>query len=285
MTARRGEPVIGPEDLYLFNEGRSFEAYDRLGAHLGDGGEVTSFAVWAPNAAHVSVVHDGNGWVPGTDGLEPLGVSGVFAARLKGLRAGTRYKYWVEPRSGPGRDKADPYAFATECPPASASIVTDLTYQWDDARWMSERESRQAPTEPMSVYEVHLGSWRRRPDGSQYAYRELAPLLADHVERHGFTHVELLPVMEHPYYGSWGYQTTGYFAPTARYGSPTDFMAFVDLLHQRGIGVILDWVPSHFATDDFALGEFDGTHLYEHEDPKHRIHPDWGSYEFNYSAP
>ncbi|MGO9557989.1 MAG: 1,4-alpha-glucan branching protein GlgB [Acidimicrobiales bacterium] len=274
--------LIGSEDRYLFNEGRNFKAYERLGAHIGNGGK-TTFAVWAPNAEHVSVVHDANGWMPGVDLLEPQAGSGIWAGRFAGLEAGDRYKYWIEARGGPGRDKADPFAFATECPPASASLVADLSYAWHDAEWMSQRERRQGPNEAMSVYEVHLGSWRRRPDGSRYTYRELAPLLADHVERHGFSHVELLPVMEHPYYGSWGYQTTGYFAPTARYGSPTDFMAFVDHLHQRGIGVLLDWVPSHFATDDFSLGEFDGTHLFEHEDPRRRIHPDWGSYEFNYA--
>jgi 1,4-alpha-glucan branching enzyme len=274
--------LIGQEDLYLFNEGRHFEAYGRLGAHIGKGNQ-TTFAVWAPNAEHVSVVHEANGWTPGADLLDSQASSGIWAGQLAGLKNGDRYKYWIEPRHAPGHDKADPFAFAAECPPASASLVTDLSYEWHDAEWLSERERRQGPNEPMSVYEVHLGSWRRRPDGSQYGYRELAPLLADHVEQHGFTHVELLPVMEHPYYGSWGYQTTGYFAPTARYGSPTDFMAFVDHLHQRGIGVILDWVPSHFATDEFSLGLFDGTHLYEHEDPRHRIHPDWGSYEFNYA--
>jgi 1,4-alpha-glucan branching enzyme len=274
--------LIGQEDLYLFNEGRHFEAYGCLGAHIGKGNQ-TTFAVWAPNAEHVSVIHEANGWTPGVDLLDSQASSGIWAGQLAGLKNGDRYKYWIEPRHAPGRDKADPFAFAAECPPASASLVTDLSYEWHDAEWLSERERRQGPNEPMSVYEVHLGSWRRRPDGSQYGYRELAPLLADHVEQHGFTHVELLPVMEHPYYGSWGYQTTGYFAPTARYGSPTDFMAFVDHLHQRGIGVILDWVPSHFATDEFSLGLFDGTHLYEHEDPRHRIHPDWGSYEFNYA--
>ena len=279
---QRAELLLGPTELHLFNEGRYFQAYERFGAHpLGDGR--TAFAVWAPNAERVSVLHDGNGWAPGVDPLEPLGSSGVWAGDVANADVGTRYKYRIEPRSAAPRDKADPFAAAMECPPASASIVADLSYEWQDSEWMSERRFRQAPTEPMSIYEVHLGSWRRKPDGSMYGYRELAPLLADHVERLGFTHVELLPVMEHPYYGSWGYQTTGFFAPTARYGAPTDFMAFVDHLHQRGIGVILDWVPSHFATDGYALGEFDGTHLYEHEDPRHRTHPDWGSYEFNYS--
>ncbi|MHB8458211.1 MAG: 1,4-alpha-glucan branching protein GlgB [Acidimicrobiales bacterium] len=280
---QRSEPALAPQDLYLFNEGRYFQAYERLGAHVDKSGDRTAFAVWAPNAESVSVIHDGNRWTPGVDVLQPQSSSGVWATEVSGVGPGTRYKFRIEPRAGRPRDKADPFAFAAECPPASASIVADLAYEWQDDQWMAERPRRQALTAPISIYEAHLGSWRRRPDGSSYSYRELAPLLADHLERHGFTHVELMPVMEHPYYGSWGYQTTGFFAPTARYGSPTDFMAFVDYLHQRGIGVILDWVPSHFATDEYALGEFDGTRLFEHEDHRHRTHPDWGSYEFNYS--
>jgi 1,4-alpha-glucan branching enzyme len=199
------------------------------------------------------------------------------------MPVGTRYKYHLDSRMGPSFDKADPLAFATEEPPLSASVFTDLSYEWGDEQWMSDRVVFAPDAEAISIYEVHIGSWRRHRDGSFLSYTELAEPLADHVLAHGFTHVQFLPVMEHPYYGSWGYQTTGYFAPTARYGSPTALMALVDHLHQRGIGVILDWVPSHFATDAFSLGEFDGTHLYEHEDPRHRIHPDWGSYEFNYS--
>jgi 1,4-alpha-glucan branching enzyme len=278
----RTEPLLAPAVLHLFNEGRYFQAYESFGAHTNESSDLTSFALWAPNASAVHVIHDGNGWDPTSDPLEPQGTSGIWAGEVRRAGAGTRYRYRVEPRSARPRDKADPFAFAAECPPASASIVADLSYDWHDGDWMSQRELRQAPTEPIAIYEVHLGSWRRKPDGSLYNYRELAPLLADHVEREGFTHVELLPVMEHPFYGSWGYQTTGFFSPTARYGSPTDFMAFVDHLHQRSIGVILDWVPSHFATDEYALGEFDGSRLYEHEDPRHRTHPDWGSYEFNY---
>ncbi len=278
-----GAPLLPPEELYLFNEGRLFAGYEHFGAHLLPGGELTRFALWAPNAAEISVIHDGNGWQRGIDLLEPLGTSGVFSGELAGLGEGTRYKYAIVTRDGSCREKADPVAFAAECPPASASVVTDLGYEWSDEEWMSRRAGWLAAAEPMAVYEVHLGSWRRQATGDFLNYSEIAPLLADHLERHNFTHVELLPVMEHPYYGSWGYQTTGFFAPTARYGSPTDFMAFVDHLHQRGIGVILDWVPSHFATDDYSLGELDGTHLYEHEEIRQRIHPDWGSYEFNYS--
>ncbi len=279
----RAEQVFAPEQLYLFNEGRLFQLYETFGGHLLAGTDRARFAIWAPNAEVVSVIHDGNGWQAGTDLLEPLGGSGVFAGELSGVGPGTRYKYRIEPRYGAPRDKTDPVAFASECPPASASVLVDLSYDWSDGPWMAERAARNAALEPMAVYEVHLGSWRRREDGTFLSYRELAPLLADHVEAHNFTHVELLPIMEHPYYGSWGYQTTGFFAPTARYGGPTDFMAFVDHLHQRGIGVILDWVPSHFATDAFSLGELDGTHLSEHEDVRRRVHPDWGSYEFNYS--
>jgi 1,4-alpha-glucan branching enzyme len=277
------EPVLGPLDLHLFNEGRHFRLYERLGAHLRGDGASATFAVWAPNARSVSVIHDGNGWDPSADRLEPQASSGIWAGEVGGAGPGTRYKFRLEGADGQSREKADPFAFASECPPLSASVVADLSFSWQDGDFMSDRPALQAPERPMSIYEVHLGSWRRRTDGSFYNYREIAPMLADHVERHGFTHVELLPVMEHPYYGSWGYQTTCYFAPTARYGSPTDFMAFVDHLHQRGIGVILDWVPSHFATDEYSLGRYDGTFLYEHLDERRRVHPDWGSYEFNYA--
>jgi 1,4-alpha-glucan branching enzyme len=274
---------ITPADLYLFNEGRQFQLYEHLGAHLLAGGSGARFGVWAPNAEAVSVRHDGNGWTPGADPLQPQGDSGVWAGRIAGMPVGTRYKYHIVSRLAAPRDKADPLAFGTEVPPLSASVLTDLSYSWGDDSWMQRRAESDPAAEPMAVYEVHLGSWRRGPDRSFLSYEAIAEPLADHVLAHGFTHVELLPVMEHPYYGSWGYQTTGYYAPTARFGHPTGFMALVDHLHQRGVGVILDWVPSHFATDAFGLGEFDGTHLYEHQDPRHRIHPDWGSYEFNYS--
>jgi len=274
---------LGDSDLYLFNEGRHFQLYNSLGAHLLSDGSGARLAVWAPNAESVSVRHDGNGWTPGADVLHPQASSGIWVGAIPGMPVGTRYKFHIQPRMGPGRDKADPFAFGTEEPPLSASVLTDLTYPWGDEKWMRDRAVSQSDAQAVSIYEVHLGSWRRHEDGSFMSYTELAGPLADHVLAHGFSHVQFLPVMEHPYYGSWGYQTTGYFAPTARYGSPTEFMALVDHLHQRGVGVILDWVPSHFATDAFSLGEFDGTHLYEHQDPRHRIHPDWGSYEFNYS--
>jgi 1,4-alpha-glucan branching enzyme len=273
-----GQP--GPLDLHLFNEGRHRRLYDTLGAHLHPGG--ASFAVWAPNARSVSVVHDGNGWQGGADPLSPVGSSGIWHGWVPGAGAGLHYKYRVERPDGLFADKADPLAFGAERPPATASVVTDLSYEWHDGAYLDERAGGRLDDAPLSIYEVHLGSWMRAPDGSLLDYRELAERLAAYVTELGFTHVELMPVMEHPYYGSWGYQATGFFAPTARYGAPIDLMALVDVLHGSGIGVLLDWVPSHFATDGFALGEFDGTHLYEHADPRLRSHPDWGSYEFAY---
>jgi 1,4-alpha-glucan branching enzyme len=271
-------------DRHLFNEGRHHRVYQCLGGHLLDGeceGEGARFAVWAPHATAVSVVHDANGWVPGRDVLEPEGSSGIWAGIVDGVGPGTRYKYALESPEGP-RLKADPCAFAAELPPATASVLTRLDHEWSDGPWMAGRAARQGPDSPLSIYEVHLGSWRRRHDGSYLSYEEIAEPLAEHVLAMGFTHVELLPVMEHPYYGSWGYQTTGYFAPTARYGSPTGLMSLVDSLHRAGIGVLLDWVPSHFATDAFALADFDGSQLYEHADPSRAVHPDWGSFVFNY---
>jgi 1,4-alpha-glucan branching enzyme len=282
-----GRPPVSSElddsVLYLFNEGRQFQLYEHLGAHLLSDGSGARLAVWAPNAESVSVRHDGNGWTAGADVLLPRAESGVWAGTIAGMPVGTRYKFHIQGRAGPPHDKADPLAFATEKPPLSASVLTDLSYEWGDSEWMAARAGYRCDAEALSIYEVHLGSWRRHRDGSFMSYTELAEPLTDYVLASGFTHVQFMPVMEHPYYGSWGYQTTGYFAPTARYGSPTEFMTLVDHLHQRGVGVILDWVPSHFATDAFSLGEFDGTHLYEHADPRLRIHPDWGSYEFNYS--
>src|ERR1039458_6024166 len=222
-------PGIDPDALYLFNEGRQFQLYDHLGAHLLAGGKGARFAVWAPNAVSVSVVHDGNGWTAGADVLSPQGSSGVWSGEITGMPTGTRYKYHIVPRTGGARLKADPVAFGTEPPPLSASVLTDLSYEGGDGSWMSGRAERRVDDEPVSIYEVHLGSWRRRADGTFMSYTELAEALADYVHRHGFTHVELMPVMAHPYYGSWGYQTTGYFAPTARYGGPTEFMAFVEI--------------------------------------------------------
>ena len=278
---------IGDVDLYLFNEGSHLRLHEVLGAHPTDrdGEAGTHFAVWAPNAASVSVVGDFNGWDGGAHPMQPRGVSGIWETFVPGIGVGEIYKYHVvSGDSDHVADKADPYALHSQVAPDNASKIWDLTYDWQDAEWMAQRGGRQAQQAPISIYELHLGSWRRGDDPEEFlTYRELADPLIEHVTNLGFTHVEFLPVMEHPFYGSWGYQSTGYFAPTARYGTPQDFMHLVDRLHQAGIGVILDWVPSHFPTDEFALGYFDGTHLYEHADPRQGFHPDWSSFIFNYS--
>jgi 1,4-alpha-glucan branching enzyme len=276
--------MLTPEDLFLFNEGSHFRLYDKLGAHLMTvGGQPgTAFAVWAPDAAQVSVIGDFNGWDTAAHPLRPCQSSGIWEGFVAGIGRGAVYKYHIASRHmGYRVDKADPCGYQCEIPPRTASVVWELDYAWQDGVWMKERRQRNAPGAPVAIYELHLGSWRRGNEGF-LTYRELAPLLADYVNRIGFTHVEFLPVMEHPFYGSWGYQTTGYFAPTSRYGTPQDFMFLVDHLHQQGIGVILDWVPSHFPTDKHGLGFFDGTHLYEHADPRKGFHPDWNSYIFNY---
>ena len=275
------------QDIYHFREGTYFRAYERLGAHLAEeSARTTHFAVWAPNASAVSVVGDFNGWQGGRHPLAPrLDSSGIWEGSVAGVGAGTLYKYHVVARDGQtATDKADPYAFCAEVPPRTASVVWDLGYQWRDESWMRGRTRVNALAAPWSIYEVHLGSWRRVPEQGNRSlnYREIAHALADYVTELGFTHVELLPVMEHPFFGSWGYQVTGYFAPSSRYGTPQDFMYLVDHLHQRGIGVVLDWVPSHFPTDEHGLARFDGTHLYEHADPRQGFHPEWGSSIFNY---
>jgi len=284
--AASGSP-IGEQDLYFFNEGTHARLYDRLGAHLAirDGVAGTWFAVWAPDAERVSAIGDWNGWDRNADPLARRGGSGIWEAFAPGAAAGARYKFHVASRyRGYRADKADPFAFHAETPPRQASIVWDLAYEWSDGEWMAGRAARNSLAAPMSIYEVHLGSWRRVPEegNRSLGYREIAPLLAAHVRTLGFTHVELLPIMEHPFYGSWGYQTTGYFAPTSRYGTPQDLMFLIDHLHREGIGVLLDWVPSHFPGDEYALAFFDGTHLYEHADPRKGFHPDWKSYIFNY---
>jgi len=274
------------QDLYLFNEGTHRRLAAKMGAHPMTVGKqrATAFAVWAPSARAVSVVGDFNGWDPSAHPMEARASSGIWEAEVPGAAPGHVYKYAVTTAGASRVEKADPFAFHCEVPPRTGSVVWDLAYDWGDAEWMRRRGAHAALDAPVSIYEVHLGSWRRSPQHPRQVlgYRDLAPLLVRHVLDMGFTHVELLPVMEHPFYGSWGYQTTGYFAPTSRHGTPQDFMFLVDELHQAGIGVILDWVPSHFATDAFALGEFDGTHLYEHADPRQGIHPDWDSYIFNY---
>ncbi|WP_198969775.1 1,4-alpha-glucan branching protein GlgB [Xylophilus sp. ASV27] len=254
-------------------------AFGTLGAHADARG--TRFAVWAPNARGVAVIGDFNGWHP--QALEPAADgSGRWHGFVEGAVPGQYYKYRIQPQEGPSFDKADPYAFRAECPPRTASQIATLDYAWGDGAWMAQRGTRQALDAPMSIYEVHLGSWQRADDGSYLNYAELGRRLAAHCETMGFTHVELMPVAEHPFYGSWGYQITSYFAPSARYGSPQDLMALVDTLHQHGIGVLLDWVPSHFPSDAHGLGRFDGTCLYEHEDPRRGFHPQWNSLIFNY---
>ncbi|MGE0526019.1 MAG: 1,4-alpha-glucan branching protein GlgB [Bdellovibrionales bacterium] len=278
--------ILTPEDLYLFNEGRHHRAYLRMGSHPGtqEGVEGTWFSLWAPGARHVSVIGEFNSWSGERNSLKAVGSSGVWSGFVPEARRGHAYKYRVVGHGGYIVDKADPYGFYSEVPPQTASRVWDLNYTWNDETWMRTRKERQATDRAVSIYEVHLGSWRRVPeDGNRsLTYRELAEQLPGYVRDLGFTHVELMPVMEHPFYGSWGYQTTGYFAPTSRYGSPQDFMYLVDRLHQEGIGVILDWVPSHFPSDEFALGYFDGSYLYEHADPRLGYHPDWNSLIFNY---
>ena len=285
--------LLTERDIYHFREGTHFRAYEKLGAHpvspdgrnAGDDAG-TFFGVWAPNAARVSVVGDFNGWNPQSHALDAAsGDSGIWTGFVPGVGAGALYKFHIESqRNGYKVQKSDPFAFRCEEPPRTASVVADLAYEWHDDEWMGVRAARNALDAPMSVYEVHLGSWRRVPEEGNRPlnYRELAHALGDYVSELGFTHVELMPVMEHPFYGSWGYQVTGYFAPTARYGSPQDFMYFVDHLHSRGIGVILDWVPSHFPSDEHGLAFFDGTYLYEHADPRKGFHPEWGSSIFNY---
>ncbi|MFG3714461.1 1,4-alpha-glucan branching protein GlgB [Micromonospora sp. NPDC047730] len=272
----RHPPTVGELDLHLIGEGRHERLWEALGARVLDGG--VAFAVWAPNARGVRVVGDFTGWAP-DDGwpMRSLGASGVWEVFVPGASAGARYKYRILGADGHWRDKADPLAAYAEVPPATASVVHRSTYEWGDAAWLERRARRQPHQEPMSVYEVHLGSWR-----PGLGYRELAEELTAYVTGLGFTHVEFLPVMEHPFGGSWGYQVTGYFAPTSRFGDPDDFRYLVDRLHAAGVGVLLDWVPAHFPKDEWALARFDGTPLYEHPDPRRGEHPDWGTYVFDF---
>jgi 1,4-alpha-glucan branching enzyme len=274
-------------DAYLLADGKFGRAYEKLGAHLTerDGRQGVQFAVWAPNAKLVSVVGDFNQWNPAANVMRS-GPAGVWEGFIPALGQGAVYKYHVVSNyRGYTVDKTDPYGFAAEVRPQMASRVWNLeNYCWNDGSWMTSRAKSNSLDSPISAYELHLGSWRRVPEeGNRWlTYREMAPLLADYVRETGFTHVELLPVMEHPFDGSWGYQTTGYFAPTSRFGTPDDFRYFVDCLHQNGIGVILDWVPAHFPKDETGLGYFDGSHLYEHDDPRQGEQPDWNTFVFNY---
>jgi 1,4-alpha-glucan branching enzyme len=278
-------PTLGEVDLHLIGEGTHERLYDVLGAHprTMDGTQGVAFAVWAPNARSVRVVGDFSRWDGRLFPMRSMGSSGVWELFVPGIGSGELYKYEVLAPDGSLRLKADPLAFAMQVRPETASRVWDLDrFDWADEAWMAERAKRDPYRSPMAIYEVHLGSWMRHPDGSWLGYREAGQRLAEHCRRFGFTHVELLPVAEHPFDASWGYQVTGYYAPTARFGSPDDFAAMVDELHRAGIGVILDWVPAHFPTDDFALRRFDGTPLYEHADPRRGEHPDWGTLIFNF---
>jgi 1,4-alpha-glucan branching enzyme len=281
------QSVLSDFDRYLLAEGAFHRAYERLGAHFieRDGERGVQFAVWAPNAKLVSVIGDFNNWNTSANLMEPTS-AGVWETFIPSVCQGDAYKYHIESTyRGYRVDKADPYCFAAEIRPHTASRVWDLeSYSWQDDSWMAGRAKHNSLDAPISIYEVHLGSWRRVPeeDNRWLTYREMAPLLGDYVHDAGFTHIELLPVMEHPFDGSWGYETTGYFAPTSRFGAPTDFMYFVDYLHQHEIGVILDWVPAHFPKDEAGPGYFDGSHLYEHADPRKGEHPDWNTFVFNY---
>jgi 1,4-alpha-glucan branching enzyme len=283
-----GTSLLTDHDIYLFKEGNHFSLYDKLGAHplIHNNVKGTHFAVWAPEAERVSVIGEFNDWDKDRHLLSVRwDGSGIWEGFIPGIEAGAVYKYHVVSRhAGYRADKGDPFAFSWEAPPRTASIVCDLAYKWADSAWMRDRHRANNLNAPFSVYEVHLGSWRRSIERNNgfLTYREMAESLADYVKEMGFTHVQFMPVMEHPFYGSWGYQTTGYFAPSSRYGGPQDFMSLVDHLHQNGIGVILDWVPSHFPSDEHGLAYFDGTHLYEHADPQKGFHPDWKSYIFNY---
>jgi 1,4-alpha-glucan branching enzyme len=278
-------PTLGNLDLHLIGEGRHEQLYEKLGAHVRevDGVAGVAFAVWAPSARAVSVVGDFNGWDGRLHPLRSLGSSGVWELFVPDVDPGVRYKFEIRAQDGTLRLKADPFAFATEEPPRTASVVFRSNHGWRDEEWLAGRRSGEPHGGPLSVYEVHLGSWRLNPleENRPLRYDELADELAAYALDLGFTHVELLPVMEHPFAGSWGYQVTGYYAPTSRFGSPDDFRAFVDALHGRGLGVILDWVPAHFPRDEFALARFDGTALFEHEDPRRGVHPDWGTLVFN----
>ncbi len=279
------EPVIDPIDISLFNEGKHYSIYEKMGAHpmTVDGVEGVLFAVWAPNADRVSVVGNFNNWDGRRHPMRKLDYSGIYELFIPGKLVGEIYKYEIKAKSGQVFMKSDPYAFSSEVRPANASRIVDISYKWKDTAWMEKRETKDTDAQPMAIYEMHLGSWKRPTDGREFFnYRDIASLLADYLLMMNYNYVELMPIMEHPYDPSWGYQVTGYYAPTSRYGSPADFMYFVDYLHSKGIGVILDWVPAHFPKDEHGLGRFDGTALYEHENPRRGEHPHWGTYIYNY---
>lgn len=287
-TPTAAPPFLTDYDLYLFGEGNHVRAYEKLGSHVAEVNGIAGawFAVWAPNGRRVSVIGDFNGWNANQHPMHPRGTSGIWECFIPGVRHGDLYKYEiVSQHLGYRVDKTDPYGFAAETRPNTASKVWDLSgFTWTDNDWLKHRIERHALSAPMSIYEVHLGSWMRVPEeGNRWlSYRELAPRLADYVHDMGYTHVEFMPIAEHPFDGSWGYQVVGYFAPTSRFGTPQDLMFLINHLHERGIGVILDWVPAHFPRDGHGLGYFDGTHLYEHADPRLGAHQDWGTFIFNY---
>jgi 1,4-alpha-glucan branching enzyme len=285
--SNRGFSLITDDDSHLFNEGSHFRLYDKLGAHVAQqaGESGTYFAVWAPNAEQVSVIGNFNDWDKTRQPLSPKASTGIWEGFVPGIGKGSLYKYHIRSRvSGYRADKADPFSCFNEIPPKTASIVWDLDYQWNDQEWMAKRQQRNRLDKPMAIYEMHVGSWRRvlEQGNRSLSYRELAAPLAEYLQHLGYTHVEFLPIMDHPFFGSWGYQITGYFAPSGNYGTPQDLMYLIDYLHQHDIGVIFDWVPSHFPTDEHGLAFFDGTHLYEHADPRQGYHPEWKSYIFNY---
>ena len=278
--------LLNEDDLYLFNQGSHFRLYEKLGAHLIAGENTgTYFAVWAPDAEQVFVMGDFNQWHRDSHALMPKGQSGIWEGFFPDMGKGALYKYRIVSRfNGYRVDKADPLSIFNEVPPKTASIVWDLDYTWGDREWMAGRHQRNRLDKPMAIYEMHLGSWRRiEQEGNRsLSYRELAPQLADYLQKLDYTHVEFMPVMDHPFFGSWGYQITGFFAPSGNFGTPQDLMYLIDYLHQRGIGVILDWVPSHFPSDEHGPAFFDGTHLYEHADSRQGYHPEWNSFIFNY---
>lgn len=287
QRVKSGVSLFTDYDIYLFKQGNHFRLFEKLGSHpmTVEGVSGTYFAVWAPNAKKVSVVGDFNYWNTQTHPLFPRwDSSGIFEGFIPGIGIGALYKFNIESNiNGYKANRGDPFAVYWEEPPKTSPIVWNLDYEWHDEEWMKNRKKNNSLSSPISIYELHIGSWRRKVENNQWlTYRELGPELADYIKKEGFTHVEFLPVMEHPFYGSWGYQTTGYFAPTSRYGSPQDFMCLIDYLHQQGIGVILDWVPSHFPGDEHGLAFYDGTCVYEHADPKKGFHPDWKSFIFNY---
>lgn len=279
-------PIITEYDTYLFNQGKNYRVYEKMGAHAYevDGIKGVLFAVWAPTAKRVSVIGNFNVWDGRRHQMRMVGSSGIWEIFIPGLNKGELYKFEIKTNKGVVMSKADPYAFYAELRPKTASVVWDSPeYKWNDNNWMDQRQQYNNFESPMSIYEAHLGSWRKNPEGDRFfTYRELADELVDYVKEMGYTHIELMPICEHPFDGSWGYQITGYFAVTSRYGTPEDFMYFIDKCHQNGIGVIMDWVPAHFPKDAHGLARFDGTALYEHEHPQQGEHPDWGTLIFNY---